>query len=263
MSPDHVKPGKANRCHDVHGGVTEETESEECRKEVGDQRMHEVVDNADAGASPSRAKAPNTGQVPQCSANLAGDGLVVDQSDLDVSFSLRRHQRLFLGWCIWLVGVGGRLALDDGSGGAGLDHGQSGHDLSNGVLDLRLVSVCASPQDIVAAALRRSVSLCITYRCHQEKRQEGGNDDGQHLPWLHLHLWRRVLVQVRVLLQLRHHLWTGSAQVLLRGLIAALGQVAEDLSVDAGHGDCDGGGDGVMEEEECQMGEVGSKEKEK
>lgn len=117
-----------------------------------------------------------------------------------------------------------------------------------------------SPQDIVAAALRRSVSLCITYRCHQEKRQEGGNDDGQHLPRLYLHLWRRVLVQVRVLLQLRHHLWTGSAQVLLRGLIAALGQVAEDLSVDAGHG---GYGDGVMEEEECQMGEVGSKEKEK
>lgn len=109
MRPQHVYRGEEDGGEEGDEGVTAED-----KYECG---VQDVVEDADAGASPAGEAATDAAQVSHGAAEAGGDRLVVDEGDLDVCAHLGRDQQLF-------VGVGGLLLLDDGGGGRRLDHSQ-------------------------------------------------------------------------------------------------------------------------------------------
>ena len=136
MGPGHVEAGEAEGDEDVAERFADDAKAEERGQEVGEDGVKEVVEHAQAETSPSSAEAANAVEMADGGCDLGCDWLVLDNSDFDVGVSLDGHERLFLEWRVWLVGVCWWLGLDDGGAGWRLDHGEGGHDLTEGVVDL-------------------------------------------------------------------------------------------------------------------------------
>jgi hypothetical protein len=120
-----VNTGKTDGGHNVHKGVATESESHQASEEVGQKSVEHVVDHTNASASPASKEATDSVEVADRCADVRSDGLVVDDSDLNVLVggSLGRQHAIFLlEWGVGLIGICWRRGLDDGSGGRLLNH---------------------------------------------------------------------------------------------------------------------------------------------
>jgi hypothetical protein len=105
--------------------VATESESHQASEEVGQKSVEHVVDHTNASASPASKEATDSVEVADRCADVRSDGLVVDDSDLNVLVggSLGRQHAIFLlEWGVGLIGIYWRRGLDDGSGGRLLNH---------------------------------------------------------------------------------------------------------------------------------------------
>lgn len=146
VSPCHVDAGKTDRRDDVHKGVAAESESDQASEEVGQKSVEKVVDHANTSAPPASKEATYSVEVTDGCADARSDGLMVDDSDLNVLVggSLRRQHIIFLlEWEIGLVGIRRWRGLDNGGRGWRLDHRERSHYFSDCVADLYSLSVCA------------------------------------------------------------------------------------------------------------------------
>jgi len=201
VSPGHVDARETDGDEDVGEGLAEETKTEEGGEEVRHHAVEEVVEDAKSKTSPSCAEAANLLEVADCSRDLGGDRLVLDNGNLDVDIGVLRDQRLFLKWLLskWLFGVRWWLRLDDSGAGGGFDRGQRNHDLPDGVVD--------GPQE--------------------ESGDDSGDDDWQELASVHLELRPSVLVGLSILLELFDELLF--REVLVKLLDASSHQVVNDM----------------------------------
>lgn len=75
------------------------------------------------------------------------------------------------------------------------------------------------------------------YRCDDDQCDKGGDDDGQHLLRLDLHLRACIVVELRIILQLLDVVVAGAREVGLRGVVASLDEMSQHLAVDSRHDD--------------------------
>lgn len=75
------------------------------------------------------------------------------------------------------------------------------------------------------------------YRCDDYQGNEGGDDNGQHLLRLDLHLRPGIVVELGIVLQLLDVVVAGAREVGLRGVVASLDEMSQHLAVDSRHDD--------------------------
>ena len=101
VGPGHVNASESEGGDDVHESVATHAETEYTGKEVGHETVEHVVDSADTSSAETAEEATKSVKVTDRGLDAGGDGLVLDDGNLNVLVGHglgRHHVSLLLEW---------------------------------------------------------------------------------------------------------------------------------------------------------------------